>query len=87
MITTVTGNNQVTIPEELAREMDIKAGTRLEWSKDRNGELRVRPLPGRGDLARRLTGIGRGWLSAGVDPIGELIQDRMAEDEEDRPAC
>ena len=87
MITTVTGKNQVTIPAELARELDIKAGTRLEWSKDRNGELRVRPLPRRGDLARRLSGIGRGWLAAGADPIGDLIRDRMAEDEEDRPAC
>ncbi|MFO1422596.1 MAG: AbrB/MazE/SpoVT family DNA-binding domain-containing protein [Candidatus Competibacteraceae bacterium] len=30
MITTVTGKNQVTIPAELASELDIKAGTRLE---------------------------------------------------------
>ena len=86
MITAVTGKNQVTIPAEQALEQDIKAGTRLEWSKARSGEFRVRPLPGRGDLARRLSGIGRDWLPAGADPIGDLIRERMAEDEEDRPA-
>ena len=63
MITAVTGKKQVTIPAEQALEQDIKAGTRLEWSKGRNGELRVRPVPGRGDLARRLSGIGRDWLT------------------------
>ena len=78
MITTVTGKNQVTIPAELARELGIKAGTRLEWNKGRNGELRVRPLPGRGDLTRRLSGIGQDWLPSGADPIGDLIRDRVA---------
>ena len=49
MITTVTGKNQVTIPAELARELNIKAGTQLDWSKDEDGTLRVRPLPSRPD--------------------------------------
>ena len=87
MITTVTGENQVTIPAELVHELGIKVGTRLEWSKSQNGELRVRLLPGRGDLARRLAGIGQEWLSAGADPIDDLIRERIAEDQEHRPAC
>jgi AbrB family looped-hinge helix DNA binding protein len=82
MIATATGKNQVTIPAELARELDIKAGARLEWSKGRNGELWVRPLPGWGNLARRLSGIGRDWLPADTDPIEDLIRDRVAEDQE-----
>jgi AbrB family looped-hinge helix DNA binding protein len=33
MITTVTGKNQITIPAELARESDIKPGTKLDGLK------------------------------------------------------
>ncbi len=82
MITTVTGKNQVTIPAELARELNIKAGTQLDWSKGEDGTLQAKPLPSRGTLARRLAGIGRPWLKPGDDPIAELIRERVAEDEE-----
>ncbi|MDG4555387.1 MAG: hypothetical protein P9E24_14260 [Candidatus Competibacter sp.] len=52
------------------------------WNGARVGtaSLRVRPLPGRGDQARRLSGIGRDWLPAGADLIEDLIRERMAED-------
>lgn len=83
MITTVTGKNQVTIPAELARECNIKAGTQLDWSKDDDGTLRVKPLPSRGERARGLAGVGRQWLKSGDDPIADLIRERMAEDEVD----
>lgn len=76
MITTVTGNNQVTIPAELARELNIKASTQLDWSKGEDGTLRARPLPSCGQLARRLVGIGQPWLKPGADPIAELIRER-----------
>lgn len=82
MITTVTGKNQVTIPAELARELNIKAGTQPDWSKGEDGTLRVKPLPSRGELARCLAGIGRPWLRPGDDPIADLIRERVAEDEE-----
>jgi AbrB family looped-hinge helix DNA binding protein len=82
MITTVTGKNQVTIPAELARELNIKAGTQLDWSKGEGGTLRAKPLPSRGQLARRLAGIGRPWLKPDADPIAELIHERVAEDKE-----
>lgn len=82
MITTVTGKNQVTIPAELARECNIKAGTQLDWSKDEDGTLRAKPLPSRGELARRLAGVGRQWLKPDDDPIADLIRERVAEDEE-----
>jgi len=81
MITTVTGNNQVTIPAELARRFNIKAGTRLEWTSEADGALLVKPLPSRGELARRLAGIGQPWLKPGDDPIADLIRERVAEDE------
>ena len=82
MITTVTGKNQVTIPAELARELNIKAGTQLDWNKGEDGTLRAKPLPSRGELARRLAGIGRQWLRPGDDPIADLIRDRVSENEE-----
>lgn len=81
MITTVTGKNQVTIPAELARALNIKAGTQLEWTRDEQGDLRVRPLPSRGELADRLQGVGRQWLAPGDDPIASLIEARAAEDQ------
>jgi len=37
----------------------------------------------RSELARRVAGMGRAWLSPGVDPIAELIEDRVREDEEE----
>lgn len=83
MITTVTGKNQVTIPAELAREFNIKAGTQLEWTRDEQGDLRVRPLPSRGELADRLQGFGRQWLAPGDDPIAGLIDERANEDAEE----
>ena len=39
MITTVTGKNQITIPAELARELDISPGTKLDWTKGEAGVL------------------------------------------------
>lgn len=81
MITTVTGKNQVTIPAKLARALEIEAGTRLDWQLGEDGTLIVHPLPKRGELARRLGGIGRKWLSEGDDPVAELIRERTEDDD------
>ena len=59
MITTVTGKNQITIPAELARELDIAPGTRFDWAKGEAGGLIVKIIPNRAELARRLAGRGR----------------------------
>ncbi len=50
MITTVTGKNQITIPAELARELDIAPGTRLDWAKGETGVLIVKIIPNRAEL-------------------------------------
>ena len=65
-------NVNCVVPAELACELGIQAGTRLDWHKGRNGELRVRPLPGRGDLALHLSGISQNGLPSGADSIGDL---------------
>jgi AbrB family looped-hinge helix DNA binding protein len=80
MITTVTGKNQITIPAELARELDIAPGTRLDWAKGEEGFLLVRIIPNRGELARRLAGRGRKYLRPGSNPIRDLVKDRVRED-------
>ena len=83
MITTVTEGNRVVIPVDLARTLNIKAGTRLEWFKDDEGMLRAKPLPSRGKLADRLHGMGRTWLESDDDPIAQLVEERVREDEEE----
>ncbi len=80
MITTVTGKNQVTIPAKLAKQLEIEAGTRLDWSTYEDDTIIVRILPRRGALARQLTGMGQAWLSDGDDPVKELIQERVQDD-------
>jgi AbrB family looped-hinge helix DNA binding protein len=80
MITTVTGKNQITIPAKLASQLDIQPGTRLDWSLGQDGVLIVRPLPSRGELARRAAGMGRSWLPEGVDPVADLVEERLRDE-------
>lgn len=83
MITTVTGKNQITIPAKLAAQLDIRPGTRIDWSLSDDGVMIARLLPDRATLARRVAGMGRAWVPPGVDPIAELVADRVREDEEE----
>lgn len=62
MITTVPRKNQITIPAKLASQLNIQPGTRLDWSLGQDGVIVVRPLPSRGEMARRAAGMGRSWL-------------------------
>ena len=80
MITTVTGKNQVTIPAKLAKQLEIEAGTRLDWSTYEDDTIIVRILPRRGVLARQLAGMGQEWLTEDDDPIRELIIERQQDD-------
>jgi AbrB family looped-hinge helix DNA binding protein len=80
MITTVTGKNQITIPARLASQLDIQPGTQLDWSIGETGVLIARPLPRRSELARRVAGMGRAWLTPGADPIADLIRERAVDD-------
>lgn len=80
MTTTVSENNLVSIPPEIAQELGIRPGTELEWVKTEHGEVIVRPRRTRGELARELLGSGRKWLEPGTDPIAELIEERRRDD-------
>jgi bifunctional DNA-binding transcriptional regulator/antitoxin component of YhaV-PrlF toxin-antitoxin module len=76
--TTITGENQVTLPAELVRELGWTAGTRLDWQKLDGNALVARPLPSRGELLRQVMGIAR--AKPGSDPIADL--QRMQEEED-----
>jgi AbrB family looped-hinge helix DNA binding protein len=74
--TTVNESNQVNIPSELASQLNIQPGTRLQWEKTGEGAILVRPLPNKAQLARELMGAGRQWLQPQSDPIGDLVRER-----------
>jgi len=83
MVTTVTANNQVTVPASIARKAGIRAGARLDWRlSDRSNELVIRVLPDQARLASEIMGAGRRFLKPGADPIADLIREREREDHE-----
>ena len=83
MITTVTGKNQITIPAALARKLNIESGQRIDWTIGDDGVLIARLLPQRGELARHAAGMGRDWLEDGEDPVADLIEERVRNDEDE----
>ncbi len=80
MITTITGKNQVTIPAQLVKQLDLEPGTQLDWNVNAEGVIFVRPLPRRNELVSKLEGMGRAWLKPGQDPIADLINERVEDD-------
>ena len=79
MITTVTQKNMVTIPAEVGRRLNITPGCRLDWEPvEGKEEIRVRVIPKRGDLARRLMGAGQ-QIARGRDAVAELVEERAQE--------
>ena len=79
MITTVTRKNMISIPAELGRIFGISPGCRLDWEPVlKNKEIRVRIIPKRGDLAKRLRGSGMKF-SPDRKAVQELIAERSEE--------
>lgn len=80
MITTVTQKNMVTIPAEVARKFGIKPGYKLDWHPvEGKDEIVVKVIPDRGELARRLCGMGS-HLAPERDLAAELDAERERED-------
>ena len=78
MTTTVTTKNMVTIPAELSRRHSVTPGCKLDWESVSDTEIRVRVIPKRGELARRLMGQAAKW-SPERDSVTELVAERAAE--------
>ncbi len=83
MTTTVCDDNTVKIPDAIARLLDLKPGTALDWQVADNGSILVHKHSTRGERAEKLLGIGRPFLKPGDDPIAELVRERMRDDLEE----
>lgn len=79
---TITGKNQITIPAAIVRELQLEPGMQLEWWVNDERIVMIRPVMSRYELAKYLEGSLRHLLQPGDDPIGELIRERVEEDEE-----
>lgn len=82
ILATITGKNQITIPAAIVRELQLEPGMRLEFELGEERTIIMRPVLTRYELAKRLEGIFRSALKPGDDPIGDLIRERVEEDEE-----
>jgi len=82
MITKITGKNQVTLPAKLVKTLGLTPGTELEWEIGPNRTLIATPRPTRAQRAAALWGAGRKYLRPGSDPVGDLIAERLQEDED-----
>ena len=82
MNTTVIGKNQIIIAAVLARQLNIVPGQRIDWTIGDDSFLIARLLPLRTELARQAAGMGRDWLEDGVDPVADLIDERVRDDED-----
>lgn len=81
MITTITGKNQVTLPADLVRTLELTPGTRLAWEIGPDRTLIATPQPSRGERAAVLMGAGRKYLRPGSDPVRDLVAERVSEEE------
>lgn len=78
MVTTVTQNNGVTIPDEVRRKLGIKRGWRPEWNLvEGRAEILIRVIPDRGEMASRLIGAGRRFSPA-RDSVAEVVAERSS---------
>jgi bifunctional DNA-binding transcriptional regulator/antitoxin component of YhaV-PrlF toxin-antitoxin module len=79
MESTVTTKNMISIPVAVARKMGIRPGWKLEWVfGDKPDELKVKVIPDRIEMAKRLFGKGEN-LARGRDVLAELIREREEE--------
>ncbi len=81
MITTITSKNQVTLPVEIIRALDLIPGTQLEWTIGPDCTLIGTPQSNRAQRAEALYGAGRKYLRPGADPIRDLIAERVQDDD------
>lgn len=81
MQTTVTGKNQITIPAELVRKHHIEPGARFDWQETgREGELRIRILPGPRETLRAVREIGQRYAAKAPDAARILAELREQDD-------
>jgi hypothetical protein len=79
MESTVTTKNMISIPVAVTRKTGIRPGWKLEWVfGDKPDELKVKVIPDRTEMARRLFGKGEN-LAQSRDVLAELVRERVEE--------
>ena len=78
MLATLTSKGQVTLPKEIRERLGLTAGSRLDFSIDDNGELRIRPVA---TTALGLAGLLRrpGQPPVTVEQMNEAVEQMAAE--------
>lgn len=81
MTTVVTGKRQLTVPIDIARELGIESGTRVEWKRTREpNQVVLTVQPNRRQLLERVQEIGRKYQNKGEGSA--RILERLREKEE-----
>ena len=78
---TLTRKNQITLPAEIVRALDLAPGSQLAWSIGPDGTLIGTPQPDRAQRAAAAYGVGRRFLHPGDDPVRDLIAERLADED------
>jgi bifunctional DNA-binding transcriptional regulator/antitoxin component of YhaV-PrlF toxin-antitoxin module len=82
MIVSVSAENMVAIPAEIGCRLGIRPGDRIDWEAVEGTDAAlVREIVDRGELARRLCGLGAS-LAPDRDRVAELDAEREREDQE-----
>jgi len=76
MESTIRTDYRISIPQSIVRELGLQPGWKLDWRiGPQPGEILLRVLPGRGELARRLLGKGA-HLAPDRFAVDELVAER-----------
>ena len=73
----------ISIPEDLAQQAGIHAGTPVEWERTEDGALKLRATNDRLEAVRRLRGMGKALLKPGESGVEESLKWRQEERELD----
>lgn len=81
MLATVTSKGQITLPKEIRDQLGLVVGSKLDFSIEADGSLRVRPLRrGAADLFGLLHDPDR--AASTVEQMNEAVGQYLAEDDE-----
>ncbi len=83
MTTTLSSELTTTVPANLARQFNLRPGTQLDWQAEENGiVIHVKVAePSREELLRQVRELGRKGKQKGEDAVGDLIRQRVQDDE------
>jgi len=81
VLATITSKGQLTLPKEIRDQLGLVAGSKLDFSIEADGSLRVRPLRrGAADLFGLLHDPDR--AASTVEQMNEAVGQYLAEDDE-----